>query len=290
MTCSETREYLFAFLDSELDAPLSIELQRHVERCHDCAREVEIERTIRRQLDANLDAQVGDYALDEGALKLAMAADAAPTRWAIRRFRRVGSALRRPRGAALLAAAASILIVFVSIWVIVPRSAPEGSGERFAIMVVDDFQHFLDKGQELQVESVDRAAVTDWLRARTSLEVILPTLDGSGCHLLGGRKCKFEGQAAAFAVYEVDGVPASLVAVGDENWNLEGMTRVDRAPRPDAGTTTEVGVVDRTYWVDSCKGHTVVAWKLGGLTYAAVSTVSTDKLLHLMAGMLHEGD
>ena len=50
MNCRELREYLFAFLDSELDAALSIEVQRHLEQCPECAREAEIERAIRRQL------------------------------------------------------------------------------------------------------------------------------------------------------------------------------------------------------------------------------------------------
>ena len=42
MRCGEIREYIFAFLDNELDAPLSIEFQHHIDHCAVCAREVEI--------------------------------------------------------------------------------------------------------------------------------------------------------------------------------------------------------------------------------------------------------
>ena len=63
MNCGEAREYLFAFLDSELDASLSIELQRHLERCPDCAREAEIERTIRRHLGSALEARASSICL-----------------------------------------------------------------------------------------------------------------------------------------------------------------------------------------------------------------------------------
>ncbi len=64
MICSEVREYLFAFLDNELDAQLSIALQLHLEHCPICAREVEIERTIREQLVCVLEAQCPEKQLD----------------------------------------------------------------------------------------------------------------------------------------------------------------------------------------------------------------------------------
>ncbi|MFQ5807197.1 MAG: anti-sigma factor family protein, partial [Phycisphaerae bacterium] len=60
MTCGEAREYLFAFLDNEVDAPLSIELQRHLDGCPHCAREAEIERTIRKRLSGRIEAAADD--------------------------------------------------------------------------------------------------------------------------------------------------------------------------------------------------------------------------------------
>ena len=48
MNCTEIREYLFAFLDNELDAHLSIELQHHLDHCPACAQQAEIEREGRR--------------------------------------------------------------------------------------------------------------------------------------------------------------------------------------------------------------------------------------------------
>jgi len=40
MNCRELREYLFAFLDNELDAASSIEVQEHLEHCPLCARDL----------------------------------------------------------------------------------------------------------------------------------------------------------------------------------------------------------------------------------------------------------
>ena len=55
MTCRQTREFLFAFLDNELDAPRSIDLQLHLDGCPDCAREAEIERATKTHLAGSLE-------------------------------------------------------------------------------------------------------------------------------------------------------------------------------------------------------------------------------------------
>jgi anti-sigma factor RsiW len=289
MTCSETREYLFAFLDSELDAPLSIELQRHVERCHDCAREIEIERAVKRQLSTRLETQSAEYVLDEAALMRAMMSERPSRSWVIQRLWWASSPLRHSRRAGLLAAAA-IMIVATSLWVIGPRSHADRSGERFTVLVVRDFEHFLEEGQELQITSADPGVVTDWLRARTKLDMALPLSKAPAFQLVGGRKCKIDGQAAAFAVFEIDGQPASLVCVADDDWNLAGMTREALVHKPGEGVVADVEDAGPTYWLDSDKGYTVVAWKQDGMIYAAVSMLSREKLLSLTTGALHEGD
>ncbi len=46
MRCGDVREFMFAFLDNELDVRRSMALQRHLDRCPYCARQVEIERII----------------------------------------------------------------------------------------------------------------------------------------------------------------------------------------------------------------------------------------------------
>lgn len=54
MICSEVREYLFAFLDNELPAEFSIELQGHLERCPRCAHDAETERAVGHHLHSAL--------------------------------------------------------------------------------------------------------------------------------------------------------------------------------------------------------------------------------------------
>ncbi len=266
MTCSDIREYVFAFLDSELDAPLSIELQRHLERCHECAREVEVERAIRRQLGASLEAYSAAPPLDQRTLRRTVERIAAPRGlgvWLSRRW--------------LLAASIAAAILLVpTLWLASRNGSGADSHSRFADLVVSDFEHFLEEGRKLHIESSDRRSVSDWLRDKTALAVVLPTLDSPGGRLLGGRKCKIDGRPAAFAVYEINGEPASMVAITAKPGELAGMKQVTKA--------------GRIHWVDVCKGYRVVACIRGELVYAAVSSLGEEELVSLMADTRHEGD
>ena len=264
MTCQETRDYLYAFLDSELDAPLSIELQRHLEHCPYCAQEAELERAIRRQLGSAFESQVGETPTDEAALRRTV--DRVTTQRRSFRF------LSR-RGYLITGAAAVVAIAVGVLSVMRPWHASE-SERCFAGLLVADFEHFQQEGRPLQIASADRGIVSNWLRDKTALAVGLPTTDPTLTKLLGGRKCTIEGQPAAFALYEVDGVPVSLVVVSRDVARL-----IPKSPVPG---------MQGPHFVDHCRGHTVVACTRGQLVYAAVSTLPAEDLTLLMPEMAPE--
>ncbi|MBI4578902.1 MAG: zf-HC2 domain-containing protein [Planctomycetes bacterium] len=258
MTCRETREYLYAFLDSELDAALSIELQRHLEHCPPCAQQAELERAIRRQLGSALESQVAEASTEEAALRRTI--DRVTTQ------RRSFGLLSR-RGYLITSAAAAVAIAVGVLSIMRPWDASE-SERCFAGLLVADFEHFQQEGRPLQIASAERGVVSSWLHDKTALPVALPIAGSTDVRLLGGRKCTLEGQPAAFALYEVDGVPVSLVAVSRDVARL--------IPKnPATGT-------HKPHFVDHCRGHTVVASMRGPLVYAAVSTLPAEQLIGLM--------
>lgn len=269
MNCADVREFLFAFLDSELDAPHSIDVQRHLDRCCDCARDAEIERAIRKQLVVTLEQSPGEIpSLDDS--------------WRDVGHQDAGRTAASPIGRAarwrgwLAAAAAVALAVAGMSWFSSIRPHGATGQQHFADTLVEDLRHFVDEGKSLQIASSDRAAVSRWFEDKTHLAVDLPRNVDSRFRLLGGRKCTIDGELAAFAMYDVQGVPVSLVVVDDTSAALDTMTQV----RHDG----------RSHWVDRCQGHTVVASRRGRLVYAAVSTLSERDLLGLMTGVLDEGD
>ncbi|MCH7721013.1 MAG: zf-HC2 domain-containing protein [Planctomycetes bacterium] len=272
MTCREAREFLFAFLDNELDAPLSIELQLHLDGCPDCAREAEIERAIHTHLAGSLE-QTADpvpafdvHAVgDETRLQRDIPVETNAARSAISIHRRK-----------LIGVAALVVILLgFGIWY---RGGGLGAPQtpQLAEWMVSDFEHFIDQGAYVQLASADATEVADWLSRKTALAVALPTSADPQCKLIGARKCSLDGQPVAFAVYEMHGTLAAVAVLASAPEYLKQMEE----SRHDG---------DR-YWVDHRRGHTVVACRRGELVYAAVSKLPEEELICLMTGSAHEGD
>ena len=259
MTCREARQYIFAFLDNELDSALSLEVQQHIEHCPLCARECEIENAVRRQLAAKLQGAQSVPEFDETALlRMIRSKPGAPKPMLrkTRRFWKVGTA------GAIAAALLFTVLLFVA------NSARNVKIVSLADALVDDFDHFVTENKPLHIVSTDPAEVSEWLRDRTALAVAVPVVDPAVGTLVGGRKCKINGKPAAFAVYRVRNELASVVALQESEEALSRMKRVDRN--------------GHTHWIDHCRGHTVLACRRGELIYAVVSRLAEDSLSALM--------
>lgn len=50
ISCEEVVERLFDYLDHEMDSDTSAEIERHLERCHDCFSRAEFERRLRERV------------------------------------------------------------------------------------------------------------------------------------------------------------------------------------------------------------------------------------------------
>lgn len=263
MKCKQARECLFAFLDSELDAPLSIKFQRHIEHCPGCAREVEIERAVRKQLASVLERS--DAApFDQDALRQRLVSNCHESA----QSRKYGSR----RAVLVVASSAAVLLLGALAW-FWPHTTAKS---QFADWAVADYRHFVDAGRPVQFASDDASEISLWLRSKTGLDVTLPSDEGGRCRLVGARKCSFGDRPAAFAVYQIAGDTATLVVLKGAGLDLDQFARVDHD--------------GRVHWVDRCKGHTVLACKRGDLVYAAVSTLPEPELLCLMSGAEHEGN
>ncbi|MFN2361417.1 MAG: anti-sigma factor [Marinobacter sp.] len=53
VSCEEVIEHLFEYMDRELDGHTSAEIERHLERCHDCFSRADFERRLRERIAAS---------------------------------------------------------------------------------------------------------------------------------------------------------------------------------------------------------------------------------------------
>lgn len=248
MNCHEVRECLFAFLDNELEAGLSLAVQTHLEGCGECAREAEIERAVGKHLKHAVEAQtpIVPFSFVPPQTK--------PNAVSIQR-RPLWKFIGYGVAAAVFIAA---LVVTYSRWM-APQHNP------LPDVLIADFDHFLSQGKPLHFASSDAQATSQWLQRELALDVAIPPPKGAHCKLMGARKCKLGARDAALAFYEMSDGPVTLLAFASQ-----------------PSDTTGLQSVGEHVWMDKCKGHTVVLCSQNGMTYAAVATLPVSELIHLM--------
>lgn len=266
MICTEVREYLFAFLDNELGAPLSMDLQLHIEQCPVCAREVEIECAIGERLVRAL--KVGDSEIPLRMHTLRRTIERAEASLALRRL--------LPRHVLLAACAAVVFGVAVAAYLAIQDVDTARDHGRFVTLLVEDFKHSQEQGHPIQFVSTNARVVSDWLLRQTDLEVVLPGVKRASDKLLGARKCTIEGRPAAYVLYEIRGVPTSLVAIAGGDFKLDQARQIERD--------------GRIHWVDHREGFSIVAYRKDNLVYAMVSKLDEQELIQFLSGAAHESD
>ncbi len=266
MICSETSEYLFAFLDNELDASLSMDFQHHIDHCAVCAREIEIERAIHGQLACALKTQGSKISFNKHAIKQII--------------RRNKTSVVQPRlvfrRTFLAACAAVIVVAGITSYFAIQYLNITRDHSKFIDLVVTDFKHFLREDQPIHFASSNANAVSDWLMQQTNIEVILPSVKGTYCKLIGARKCEIQGEPAAFVVYEMQGTPISLLAVTGRSDALKQMDQIEHN--------------GRIHWVDHLKDVSVVAYRQNNLVYTMVSKLDKHELIHFLSGASNESN
>jgi anti-sigma factor RsiW len=190
------------------------------------------------------------------ALKTSLTVHRAPPALAMR----IGSALPReaapvtrrapPRwgfgGAALAGGIAGVALTLV-----LARPAPDP----FVADLIADHVRSLMADHLMDVATSDQHTVKPWLSAHLELSPVVKDLTQEGFPLVGGRLDYLDGHRAAAVVYRRDKHIINLFAVAGSDG-------------PDTRPVEE-----------SRDGFNIVRWRMGGLSYAAISDVEAPQLL-----------
>jgi anti-sigma factor RsiW len=229
-----------AYVDRHMGPVRRFLLGRHIAACASCLAELEATQAMRTALRTNLPVYRAPPAL---AMRIgsALPREAPPV---IRR--------RRPHlGFAGAAMAGSLAGVALTLAVTRPATVPD----KLVADVVGDHVRSLMGDHLMDVPTSDQHTVKPWLSARLDLSPVVKDFVAEGYKLLGGRLDYVGGHRAAAIVYQRDKHIINLFAfVADE--------RSDMPPRQ-----------------ENLDGFNVINWRMGGLSYVAVSDVEAAQLL-----------
>lgn len=239
MSCQE--KLIHGYVDRELDAAATLDVEEHLRTCDACSR------------------------TQEGLLALHAACSAEPLYFEVPAGleRRIRSAARREARTAgtlrwawrpLIAAAAAVLVIVGLIVVLVMRG---GTGAQTVLaeqVVSDHVRSILVPGRNVDVVSTDRHTVKPWLASHLDFAPDVPDLSADGFKLEGGRLDYLANRPVAALVYTYHKHVVDVLI-----WPVEN-----------AQASPAVFLQRQGYWL----AH----WTDGGLNHWAVTDASDDAL------------
>lgn len=242
MTCAEARPLLHAYFDGELDLARSLDVEAHLSSCAACASELANLRALRSGLRGSALYHPAPAQLER------------KVRAALRDARRVEGRTRfsSARYAWTGAAAAAIFLILIAVGGFPPFS-PHAS-DLTAREVVDDHLRSLAGNHLTDVLSSNQHTVKPWFDGRLDFTPPVQDFANQGFPLIGGRLDYLDNRPVAAVVYR----------------RREHMINLFISPAEHSGDTQPQSQVR--------DGYNIVHWTKSGMSYWAVSSVSSSEL------------
>ncbi len=244
MNCRETRYWLDAHCDNELDLSRSVELEQHLRDCPACSASRQNLTLLRRQIRAAAFAAPENLRQRVSAALRAERDQARPAHRPLRWWLAPGLAI----------AAASLVVAFVLTQTLF-RPDPE---RRVLDEVSDSHIRSLAGTHLVDVVSTDQHTVRPWFEGKIDFAPPVPDLATRGFELIGGRLDYVAGHPAAALVYQ----------------RRKHVINVFVQPATDADLARSPVLQNKT----SRRGYQIVAWNSGGMSYWAVSEINVGEL------------
>jgi anti-sigma factor RsiW len=254
MNCDDSRIYLTAYLDDELDVAESLRVQKHLAECGDCRRAQEEQLVLRSALrDADLFAYPpADFSKRiEAAVRRAAKEEARSQRsswfesWRLESFRWVP------------AAAAVLLVATTTVAFLAMNSLRSSRQQLVASAVLAGHIRSLQPNHLIDVPSSDRHTVKPWFQGRLDFSPPVPDLSELGWTLVGGRLDYVDGRPVAVIVYR-----RRLHNINVFLWPNHG-------------------AADGAIKQEEAQGYQILHWNGAEMTYWVVSDLNNSELLEL---------
>jgi len=263
MSCNDLLTYLDAYVDGELDAVNSREVESHLSTCEGCGAKIATLRLLSTALKSD-----GLYFQPSEAFQARLASldygGVAPPEEPSRLPAPIALPPRRSWFTPLRWAGsfAAVIVAFVAGWQLGPvntrtaniASGPANPSAQVATEIVDDHIRSLMPGHLEDVISTDQHTVKPWFDGRVDFSPPVQDLVDRGFPLLGGRLDYIDQHSAAVLVYH----------------RAKHIINVYVWP--------EAGAAQNTAALGTTNGYHVVFWTQNGFQFWAVSDVAAPDL------------
>jgi len=249
MNCREFKEYLYPFLDGELDSQASQLVKDHPSTCPLCRLELEQEKTINSLIANSVPREKAPYELKEKILKQIAVLNKKKVRWSI-------SPVLKPA----LIGITGVILIFVLL---------SSISKPFPIYseTVREHIQFLQGSLSMHIVSKKSQDVSKWLQAKLDFKVMAPDLSSQNVNLLGARICSFKNKKSAYIMYEKDGHNISVFMFDAKNLKFP--------------TAKKMTVNNKHFYLSKERGFNSALWIDEGIACVFVSDLDEAELLYL---------
>src|SRR5262245_54824603 len=241
MNCQESKRWLDAYLDGELDLPRAVELEGHLQDCPACAQAQQRLFSLREAIRAAAFQAPQSLARRVRTALLSQTRSVRPQRTPFRWWLSWG-----------FGSAAATLCLAVILAQTVFQTGPE---QRVLNEITDSHIRSLMGTHLVDVASSDQHTVRPWFEGKVDFAPPVPNLSAKGFEIIGGRLDYIAGRPTATLVYQIRKHYISLF--------------IQPAASPRA-----MDIESRSYQ----RGYHVVSWAAHGMRYWAISEISDEEL------------
>ncbi len=194
MDCQKFQEYLYPFLDGELDDGLRIELEQHLQKCPVCSLELEKERGFSHVLKTHFIKEKAPFALREAVVEQ------------LEKSKRKFS--WRYVFARQIAPSFALLVIVVAVFF---NLRPHGDNT-FPVFseAVENHLEYLRGTYPLEFQTNDIKQALEWFRGKMDFSIAVPHSILNKTTLIGGRIIHLKDKKTAYFLLEKDGYKISF--------------------------------------------------------------------------------
>jgi mycothiol system anti-sigma-R factor len=250
--CQKIREYLYPFIDGELDEQKIASIKDHLSKCPLCKLEVKNEQEADAIFRSCFPQETASYELKEKILQ---------------RVREEAGKAPSLRISSILKPAVAVAAVLVVAYFAFTSRTSEAMYEN----AVNDHMRLVQSGAAPDI----RASVPDelmrQLQGRVSFSILVPDLSAQGAELKGACLCRLTDKGSAHIIYEKAGHTISAFLFPAKGIKMSGAKKV---------------VLDNCeFFLQSHKGCNGISWCSRGIGCFVTSDLDETELVYLVKAM-----